>query len=77
MASELDLVAWLAARHRRRFAEQAEDRLHEVVAESRVELAPHASIRLVDLLQLGVAEDDVVELQGVPHVRTPGRFVGP
>src|SRR6185369_1667593 len=77
IAGELDLVAWLATRHGRRLAEQAEDRLHELVAEAGMELAPHAPVGRVDLLELGVAEDEVVELEDVAHVRTPGRYVAP
>src|SRR6185436_16626498 len=72
IAGELDLVARLAAGHRCRLTEQAEDRLHELVAESGMELAPHAPVERVDLLELRVAEDDVVELEDVLHSGLPG-----
>src|SRR6185503_10128499 len=66
IAIELFLVLHVGAGRRHRLREQPEDRLHEIVADTRAKTAARATEGGIRLLQIGIAHCDAVQLDGVP-----------
>src|SRR5262245_33468791 len=66
VAAELRLVVYRRARNRDRPHIQPEDGLNEIVANAGPEFAARLAQRRVRVLEIGVADGDAVEFDGVP-----------